>query len=131
MPGSGNVSGSVRAVRGAVQVDRDDPGLINAATSELVTEVIRRNALSADDVISMFFTVTPDLSSCFPAAAARELGLTDVPLMCATEIGVPGAMERVVRLLAHVYSDRPRSRIEHVYLAGARRLRPDLERPAA
>ena len=72
------------------------------------------------------FTVTPDLASEFPAAAARDLGLVDVPLLCATEIPVPGAMERVVRLLAHIETDRPRSAVEHVYLRGATRLRPDL-----
>lgn len=117
---------AVRAVRGAIQVDRDDPTVIAAATAQLLTEVIRRNELDAADLISVVFTVTPDLASGFPAAAARELGLTDVPLLCATEIGVPDAMERVVRLLAHVESDRPRSAIDHVYLRGAARLRPDL-----
>ena len=72
------------------------------------------------------FTVTPDLASEFPATAARDLGLVDVPLLCATEIPVPDAMERVVRLLAHIETDRPRSAVEHVYLRGAARLRPDL-----
>lgn len=117
---------AVRAVRGAVQVDRDDPSLLTAATRELLAEVIRRNDLDADDLISVVFTVTPDLVSGFPAAAARGLGLTDVPLLCATEIAVPGGMERVIRLLAHIQSDRPRSEIQHVYLRGAARLRPDL-----
>jgi chorismate mutase len=70
--------------------------------------------------------VTPDLASEFPATAARDLGLVDVPLLCATEIPVPDAMERVVRLLAHIETDRPRSAVEHVYLRGAARLRPDL-----
>lgn len=123
-------AGTVRAVRGAIQVERDDPQVVHAATGELVAEVIRRNGLRADDVISMLFTVTPDLNSCFPAAAVRAFGLTDVPLMCATEIGVPNAMRRVVRLMAHVYTDRPRAAIEHVYLHGARSLRPDLQRRA-
>ena len=113
-------------MRGATQVDRDDPGVIAAATRELLAEVIGRNDLRADDLISVVFTVTPDLTSGFPAAAARELGLTDVPLLCATEIGVPNAMRRVVRLLAHIESDRPRSAIRHVYLRGAAGLRPDL-----
>jgi chorismate mutase len=77
-------------------------------------------------MISIVFTLTPDLTSAFPAAAARDLGLVDVPLLCATEVPVPGALPRVVRLLAHVESDRPRSAVRHVYLRGATRLRPDL-----
>jgi len=117
---------SVRAVRGAIQVERDDPEVIFKDTGELIVEIIRRNDLDADDFISLFFTVTPDLASSFPAAAARGLGLTEVPMMCATEIGVPNAMERVIRLLAHIQTDRPRSAIKHVYLRGAAQLRPDL-----
>lgn len=116
----------VRAVRGAIQVDRDDPADILAGTRELVSEVLARNDLAEPDLISIVFTLTPDLTSCFPAAAARELGLADVPLLCATEVDVPGAMPRVVRLLAHVESDRPRSAVRHIYLRGATRLRPDL-----
>ena len=117
---------SVRAVRGAIQIDRDDPGLIRTETTLLLTEVMVRNALTSEDIISVFFTMTPDLSSGFPAAAARQLGLTEVPLLCATEIDVPGALPRVIRLLAHVETDLPRSAIQHVYLRGAARLRPDL-----
>lgn len=116
----------VRAVRGAIQVDRDDPEHIARGTTELVTEVMRRNGFGPDDLISIVFTTTPDLASGFPAAAARDLGLTDVPLLCATEIAVPGAMARVIRLLAHVELDRPRTGIQHVYLRGAAALRPDL-----
>jgi chorismate mutase len=116
----------VRAVRGAIQIDRDDPAVIVADTRTLVTEVVRRNAIDADDFISVVFTVTPDLSSEFPAAGARELGLADVPLLCATEIPVPGALRRVIRLLAHFESDRARPAVEHVYLRGAAVLRPDL-----
>jgi chorismate mutase len=116
----------VRAVRAAIQVDRDDPADILAGTRELLTEVVRANELDHADLISIVFTLTPDLTSCFPAAAARDLGLTDVPLLCATEVDVPGALPRVVRLLAHVESDRPRSAVRHVYLRGATGLRPDL-----
>jgi len=116
----------VRAVRGAIQVDRDDPAEVGAGTRELITEVVRRNGIRAEDLISIVFTVTPDLTSCFPASAARDLGFADVPLLCATEVAVPGALPRVVRLLAHVESDRPRSAVRHVYLRGATRLRPDL-----
>lgn len=117
---------TIRAVRGAVQIDRDDPEVILAETRELLMEVISRNGLTAEDIISVVFTMTPDLVSGFPAAAARELGLTDVPLLCATEIDVPNALARVIRLLAHISTDRPRSAVEHVYLRGAARLRPDL-----
>jgi chorismate mutase len=117
---------AVRAVRGAIQVERDDPAVIVADTALLLTEVVCRNAIDRDDVISVVFTVTPDLASEFPATAARDLGLVDVPLLCATEIPVPDAMQRVVRLLAHIETDRPRSAVEHVYLRGAARLRPDL-----
>ena len=113
-------------MRGAIQVDRDDPADILTGTRELLTEVLRRNDLAEADLISIVFTLTPDLTSCFPAVAARDLGLADVPLLCATEVAVPGALPRVVRLLAHVESDRPRSAVRHVYLRGATRLRPDL-----
>lgn len=122
---------AVRAVRGAVQTDRDDPEVVLADTRELLSEVIRRNGLAAEDIISMVFTTTPDLVSCFPAAAARSLGLVDVPLLCASEIDVPNSLRRVVRLLAHIQTDRPPSEIQHVYLRGAARLRPDLVPRAA
>src|SRR6266571_6931045 len=100
---------TVRAVRGAIQVDSADRDAILEATAELVTEVMSRNDLTADDVISVLFTATPDLTAEFPALAARKLGFHAVPLMCATEIPVKGAMPRVVRLMAHVETDRPRS----------------------
>jgi chorismate mutase len=119
---------AVRAVRGAVQVDRDAPEAIAAGTTELLVALLDRNGLGPDDLISILFTVTADLASGFPAAAARALGLADVPLLCATEIEVPGSLPRVVRLLAHIQTDRPRSAIEHVYLRGAAALRPDLIR---
>jgi chorismate mutase len=116
----------ILAVRGAIQVDRDDAAEILACTRELIGAVVDRNGIDPADLISIVFTLTPDLTSAFPAAAARDLGLVDVPLLCATEVPVPGALPRVVRLLAHVESDRPRSAVRHVYLRGATRLRPDL-----
>ncbi len=119
---------SVRAIRGATQVDVDERGEVLTASAELVAAVLRRNELAVDDVISILFTATPDLTSEFPAYAARQLGLTDVPLLCASEIAVPGAMPRVLRLLAHVDTDRSRSEIRHVYLRGAAALRTDLPR---
>ena len=100
---------AVRAIRGATQVDADDREEILAATRELVSTVMERNDLHSDDVISILFTATPDLVSEFPALAARELGMGDVPLMCATEIDVPHALPRVLRLMAHVETARPRA----------------------
>src|SRR2546429_381563 len=118
----------VRAVRGATQVDHDDRNQILEASAELVSAVLDRNELSADDIISIVFTATPDLTAEFPAYAARQLGLVDVPLLCASEIAVPGAMPRVLRVLAHVETDRERSAVRHVYLGGAAALRTDLPR---
>jgi chorismate mutase len=117
---------TVRAVRGAVQVDADDRDEILEATAELVTEVMSRNELTTDDVISVLFTTTPDLTAEFPALAARKIGFHEVPLMCASEINRPGAMPRVIRLMAHIDTDRPRSSIQHVYLRGAVALRLDI-----
>jgi chorismate mutase len=117
----------VRAIRGATQVDANERRLVLDATVELITELIRRNDLTTDDVISVLFTSTSDLNAEFPAAAARKVGFEDVPLLCASEIDVPGALPRVVRLLAHVDVDRPRSAVRHVYLHGAAALRRDLE----
>lgn len=117
---------AVRAVRGAVQVAADDRDAILTATADLVTEVLRRNDLAGADLISIVFTATADLTAEFPAYAARRLGMADVPLLCATEIAVPGAMPRVIRLLAHVETDRPRAAIRHVYLGGTAALRTDL-----
>ncbi len=116
----------VRAIRGAIQVDVDDRDAILEATTEMVRAVLARNGLAAADLISIVFTATPDLTAEFPAYAARQLGLTDVPLLCATEIAVPGAMPRVLRLLAHAETDLPRAAIRHVYLRGAAGLRTDL-----
>ncbi len=117
---------SVRAVRGATQVDADDRSLILEGVAELLREVMARNGLTPDDLVSVVFTATPDLRAEFPAYAARLIGISDVPLLCATEIDVPGAMPRVLRLLAHIETDRPRSEIRHVYLHGAAALRTDL-----
>jgi chorismate mutase len=117
---------AVRAVRGAIQVDADERDEILQGTTELVTEVLRRNDIDPDDLISIVFTATPDLTAEFPAYAARLLGLTDVPLLCTTEIAVPGSMPRVLRLLAHVDTTRSRAEIRHVYLRGATGLRTDL-----
>jgi chorismate mutase len=116
----------MRAIRGATQVDADERELILEATAELIGTVLNHNDLLADDLISVLFTTTPDLTAEFPAFAARKVGLEDVPLLCASEIDVPGAMPRVIRLLAYAEIDRPRHLMRHVYLRGAARLRPDI-----
>ncbi|GHI96517.1 MULTISPECIES: chorismate mutase [Streptomyces] len=117
---------AVRAVRGAVQLERDEAGHMNQQVAALLTAVLERNGLTPDDLISLWFTATPDLHSDFPAVAARGLGITDVPLICAQELDVEGAMPRVVRILAHIESDRPRTEITHVYLGAAAALRKDI-----
>jgi chorismate mutase len=117
---------TVRAIRGAVQVDANERAAILEGSTELVAEVMARNNLDTDDVISVLFTATPDLTAEFPALAARKIGFQDVPLLCASEIDVPGALPRVVRLLMHVETGKPRSELQHVYLRGAAALRLDI-----
>jgi chorismate mutase len=119
---------AVRALRGATQVDVDDRAAIIDATAELVRAVLGRNGLSDEDLIAIVFTTTPDLTAEFPAYAARSIGITDVPFLCAGEIDVPGAMPRVVRLMALVDAEFTRSQARHVYLRGAAELRTDLPR---
>jgi chorismate mutase len=116
----------LRALRGAITVDENDAGAILSATEELVSEVVGRNGLARDDIVSCIFTCTDDLDAQFPALAARNLGFNDVPLLCAREIGVPGALPRVIRLLVHCYAD-PERPAQHVYLRDAVALRADLE----
>ncbi len=116
----------VRAARGAIVVPEDTRDAVLSSTSRLVAEMLRRNGLSSEELISVIFTTTPDLRSAFPAEAARQMGLRGVPLLCATEIDVQEAMARVVRVLMHFESDSSRSDIAHVYLEGAESLRDDL-----
>jgi chorismate mutase len=116
----------IRALRGATQLQADDAAEMADAVVELMGELMARNGLSTDDLISVIFTSTPDLRSAFPAAAARTLGIGDVPLLCAQELDVADALPRVVRVMAHVELDRPRGEIVHVYLRGAEVLRQDL-----
>lgn len=117
---------AVRAVRGATQLDADIREHMLERVAEMVTDVMEANDLDVDDFISVIFTATPDLVSEFPAYAARRLGFGDVPLICARELAVEGAMPRVVRMLAHVESDLSKQDITHVYLHGAAALRSDL-----
>ena len=118
--------GTVGAIRGATTVPSDDTLLIHDATSELLSELLRRNELTPDQVISAIFTVTPDLRSEFPARAARDLGLHEVPMLCAVEMSVPGALPRCIRVLLHVAGPLPTARGYSVYLRDAAALRPDL-----
>jgi chorismate mutase len=114
------------AVRGAVQADANQPDAILAATNELMSELISRNGLEPEHVVSCLFTVTNDLDAEFPAVAARRLGLESVPLLCAREIDVPGAMPRVIRVMVHYYAGAEH-RPAHTYLGEAQNLRADLE----
>jgi len=113
------------ALRGATTVDADSEGDIKARTEELLTELLARNALAVSDIVSILFTATPDLRADFPAAAARSIGLSHTPLLCAQEIPVEGAVARCIRVLIHCYG-RPQDQRHHVYLHEARQLRLDL-----
>ncbi len=116
----------VRGIRGATTVDRDDSEAILSATEELVREIVAANDLRPEDVASALFTVTADLRAEFPAAAARRMGWTTVPLLNFTEIDVPGRLQRCIRILLHVNTQRSQSEMMHVYLREAVSLRPDL-----
>ena len=114
------------AVRGAVQVEANARDTILGSTWELMRELMSRNKLKPDAMVSCIFTCTDDLDAAFPAEAARRLGLSQVPLLCAREIGVPGSLPRVIRLLMHCHAE-PESEARHVYLREAAELRRDLE----
>jgi chorismate mutase len=117
---------SIRGIRGAIQLDTDERAHLIKSTAELLTKILHDNNINESQLISILFTATPDVTSEFPALAARELGLGDVPLMCFVEMDVAGAMPRVIRVLVNVESKTPRSEIQHVYLRGATALRLDL-----
>lgn len=117
---------SVRAVRGATQLESDVREHMLDRVAEMVRDVMSANDLEVDDFISIIFTATSDLNSEFPAYAARQLGFHDVPLICARELEIDGSMPRVVRMMAHVETDRRRDQITHAYLHGAAALRRDL-----
>jgi chorismate mutase len=124
MQGSGGPN--VRAVRGAIRVASDDAESVLASTTRLLEAVLERNGISTPDIVSVFFTATPDLRSVFPAEAARRMGLGSVPLMCAQEMDVEGAMTRVVRILLHFHTSRSQTEVAPAYLDGAESLRDDL-----
>ncbi len=114
------------AIRGATTVGADTADELVARTRELLVQILECNRVAHDDLVSIIFTATEDLTSEFPAAAARSLGLGDVPLLCARELAVVHGNPATVRVLVHCYSDRPRASLRHVYLHGARHLRDDL-----
>ena len=114
------------ALRGANTVKQNDASEILAATDELIRELVERNALSTEAIVSCIFTMTPDLDAEFPAVAARRLGFDRVPLLCAREVAVPGSLPHVIRVLMHYY-DEDDHRPQHVYLHEARALRSDLD----
>jgi chorismate mutase len=116
----------MHALRGATTVDKNDAGAILGATEWLLREIMKRNELDVSDVISCIFTLTEDLDAEFPAVAARNLGFSTVPLLCAREIPVPGSLPRVIRVLMH-YQAPDGHEPRHIYLGEARRLRLDLE----
>lgn len=118
---------AVRGIRGATSVATDTSELILAATRELLEELLRSNGIETfEEIVSAIFTTSPDLTSTFPAEAARSIGMRQVPLLCASEIAVPGSLPRCIRVLLHVNTDRKQSEISHVYLHDAKRLRPDM-----
>jgi chorismate mutase len=119
---------AVRAVRGATQLEEDSREHMLDRVAELVTDVMASNGLDVDDFISVIFTATSDLVSEFPAYAARRLGFGEVPLLRARELEIESSMPRVVRMLAHVETELPRSEVTHCYLHGAAALRSDLTR---
>jgi chorismate mutase len=116
----------LRALRGAITCDENTQAEIESKTQQLVKEMLARNEIDHDDLVSVIFTATEDLTAVFPATAARGVGLGDVPLLCARELTIDGGMERCVRILIHCYTERARDELHHVYLEGARTLRDDL-----
>jgi chorismate mutase len=118
---------NVRAARGAIAAPADTAEDVLASTAKLLGAILERNRIDHDDLISIMFTVTDDLRSAFPAEAARRMGMGDVPLLCAREIPVAGAMPSVVRVLLHFQTDRALREVVHVYLDGAEKLRDDLD----
>ncbi len=117
---------SIRAIRGAIQVSANTPVAIGEGVKELIGAIMRQNSLTPESVISVIFTSTPDLNAAFPAAACREIGFESVPLIGALEVDVPGALERVIRVMLHCETNAPAASISHIYLHGAQSLRRDI-----
>ncbi len=119
-------SSVVRGIRGAINVVANDKAEILEATRELLVKISQENNIQKEDIASVFFTLTPDLNAVFPAAAARELGWDEVPLLCASEVDVPGALPLCIRVMMHVNTTLHQSQVRHIYLREARNLRADL-----
>ena len=117
---------SIRAIRGATQVSANTPEAIATGVKELIQAILDANSLTPSDVVSVFFTSTPDLTASFPAAACREIGFASVPLIGSVEVDVPGALAMVIRAMLHVESSKSHEEISHVYLHGAVALRRDI-----
>jgi chorismate mutase len=116
----------VRGIRGAIRVGENNRESILAASAGLLQQMLLANGIDPDEIVSIFFTATDDLNAEYPAYAAREMGMTSVPLLCAREMNVPGSMSRLIRILIHVNTDIPSKQIKHQYLGEAGRLRPDI-----
>jgi chorismate mutase len=120
------VTRALRGLRGATTIDADTEEQITERVQELVVEMLKRNEVDHDDLVSIIFTATDDIHAMFPAAAARGVGLGDVPLLCARELDITGSMRCCIRVLMHLYTDQGRGELHHVYLHGTRSLRDDL-----
>ena len=118
----------VEALRGAITLDTDSREEVLVRTAQMLGELLQRNDLQPDDIISMLFTATADINSEFPAATVRKAGISDVPMVWARELGIVGEsnIPLCIRVMAHVYTERPRAALRHAYLRGARQLRSDL-----
>lgn len=117
----------VRGIRGATTVDENSADQIDIATQEMLQVMLKENSIKVEDIISAFFTVTLDLNAAFPAISARKLGWKRVPLMCCTEIPVPGALQLCIRVLLHVNTEKSQEEVHHIYLRKAVQLRRDLK----
>ena len=117
---------TLRAIRGAIQLDVDEREHLLKSTAELLTKILHANEVDNGQLVSILFTATPDITSEFPAVAARELSLGDVPLMCFVEMNVAGALPRVIRIMVMVETEKSRAEIQHIYLRGAAALRLDI-----
>lgn len=116
----------VRALRGATTIGKNLHKEIVYETKNLLSEIVQANSISKDDIISVIFSTTRDINAAFPAVAAREMGWTDIPLMCTNEMEVPGSLEKCIRVLMHINTDKSNSQLKHIYLKEAKKLRPDL-----
>jgi chorismate mutase len=116
----------VRAIRGATTIDNNTVSEIIKETKHLLSEIVEQNNINKDDIISVIFSTTGDINATFPAVAAREMGWTDIALMCTNEMEVPGSLEKCIRVMMHINTEKSNKEIKYVYLGKARALRPDL-----